>query len=126
MVKFVYGFLPAFITYKEIEGEVKNFALRYKITIQPKYKCDEGILHHELEHVKQWYSGGFSIYGLRYKKSKNYRLKCEAKAYLKQMDYKRCDGSYLTLDGAAERLMWSRYDLGLTKDQALQCLKEIN
>ena len=117
-MKWIYGFLPVFVNYKELDQEVKNFASGCKIVIEPKYECDEGILHHEMEHVRQWYTGGFFIHGWRYRKSRNYRLICEVRAYLKQMKYPRCDGSFLSLDGGVERLMWTRYSLNITKDQA--------
>ena len=122
IVKFVFGIFPAFVQYKEVEAdrEVKNYASGWNIIIEPKYECDEGILQHELQHVRQWYRNGFSL--RRYRESITYRLKCELEAYLKQMKYPKCDGSYLTKERAAECLTWNRYGFNITKEQALELL----
>ncbi len=121
--KWVYGILPAFVSYMEVDREVKNYASGWRIVIQPQYKCDCGILEHELQHVRQWYRGGLFIHTLRYGKSIKYRLKCEIEAYLKQMKYSKCDGSFLTMERAAECLTWDRYGFDLTKEEILAILK---
>ena len=118
MLKFVYGIFPAFVSYKEVDGKVKNFAKGCRIVIQPKYKDDKGLLKHELAHVKQWYRGGLLIHTLRYKRSRRYRLYCEVEAYKEQMKYG------MSIEDIALKLTWDRYRLGLTYDQALLALLE--
>jgi hypothetical protein len=117
MIKFVYGILPAIVSYKEVEEEVKNYTSGIHIVIEPKYKCDEGMLHHELTHVKQWYK---NIFGRKsYNKDREYRLNCEIEAYVNQTKYPKCDGTFLTLEEVSLKLTWDRYNLGLTQEQAM-------
>lgn len=55
-----------------------------KVVIRPKHKGDEGLLAHELIHVKQ-YSKNF-WHTLRIKFDKKYRYECEIEAYSKQAE----------------------------------------
>ena len=112
MIKFVYVIFPAFISYKEVDKEIKNYVSGCRIVIQPKYKEDNGILQHELTHVKQWYRGGLFISSWRYDESRKYRLQCEVEAYKNQMRYPDRNGHYLTVAEAAPKLLWDKYDLG--------------
>jgi hypothetical protein len=56
-IHFVYGILPAFITYTDDVGAEDRGAVTngIRIRIRPKYRDDMGILEHELEHVRQCY-----------------------------------------------------------------------
>lgn len=119
-IKFIYGFLPAFVSYKDVDKESKNFASGPCITLEPRLKCDDGVLQHELEHVRQWYVEGFGIHSYLYSHVRSYRKSCEVRAYRKQMKFSKCDGSFLSADGAAERLAHPKYDLHITKEEAME------
>jgi hypothetical protein len=54
-----------------------------RITIRPKYKGDNGLLEHELEHVRQYNRNLF--HALMYKYSASYRYQCELDAYRLQV-----------------------------------------
>ncbi len=128
MVKFVYLILPAFVKYKIMPEElpVKNFASTNHITLELKYKNDQGILQHELQHVRQWYRSLIPFCYKSYKNDREYRLKCEAEAYLVQTKYPDRNGHYLTLEEAAVKLTWDRYNLNLTTEQALAILQDMS
>ena len=58
------------------------------IFIRPANKGDEGLLAHELVHVKQAWGNIFPpIWQIRYNLSKSYRLKCEVEAYRVQLQH---------------------------------------
>jgi len=58
-----------------------------KIYIRPKYSSDIGLFRHELCHADQ-YAGSW-FHSARYAWSKEYRYKCELKAYTEQIrEYK--------------------------------------
>lgn len=118
-IKFVYGIFPAFISYKEVDGDIKNYTSSCRIVIQQKYKNDKGIFQHELTHIKQWYRGGLFIHSIRYKNNRTYRIQCEVEAYRNQMQYPDRNGHYLMVEEASEKLLWDRYDLRITKEEAI-------
>jgi hypothetical protein len=86
-VRFVYGAFPAFIIWtdkslKDWQGAVTRGNV---IIARPKYRgVDEGIIEHELTHVKQFYRTG-SVHSWLYLFSKTYRLFSEAETYAKQL-----------------------------------------
>jgi len=92
-------------------GKTNAFIIR----IHVDYKDDRGLLEHEKIHVKQFWKN--PLHGLFYKFSKDYRLKSEVEAYRKQIEY----GA--DLDQMAW-LLWSRYDLKITLDEARDLLEE--
>lgn len=79
------------------QGAVTKFPLfpyfglgNCRITINPKYKEDKGILNHELVHEKQ-YKRTWN-HAVKYKFNKTYRLECELEAYTEQIkEYKYSD-----------------------------------
>lgn len=58
-LKFVFGFIPVPVFYTDFgfdpKGTVAGEARSVIIRIRPKYINDEGILQHELNHIKQFY-----------------------------------------------------------------------
>lgn len=116
------------------------------VRIRPRYRDDAGIHAHEYEHVRQWYvaslmavallvlivmgSGhgvslalaiaplGCAAHPVGYRLSLQYRLWCEVQAYRVQMRHG------LSLDGAAARLMSTRYGLRLRRQDAVRLLSE--
>lgn len=56
------------------------------IRILKQYRGDEGMLQHELVHVKQWLRT-FGLHPIMYAISKEYRLHAEVEAYREQAKY---------------------------------------
>lgn len=88
------------------------------IRILEKYRNDEGIYRHELEHVKQGAVLLFVVHALLYLFVRRYRQWAEARAYGVQMNFPDRNGEHLSLDLAAYRLALPCYDLGITQDEA--------
>lgn len=120
------------------------------IRIDKRYKDDEGLLTHELVHVKQWFTLflmgvlaalimyfaptsidpsfwwvpvliGSALHGLMYKFYKGYRLWCEVQAYKEQALYYSDDRRELFAGFIAEH-----YNLGISKEQAYLDLNGVN
>lgn len=85
------------------------------IIICPKYKGDEGLLRHELEHVKQFWHN--PLFGLWYKFSKKSRLKYEAEAYKEQLKYYPVDKTVVFAGYLVDK-----YNLGITLEEAVLAL----
>ena len=71
-------------------GSLKPFAGKaksWKIKIDERYRSDKGLLEHELVHVRQWWTKGLIIHGIRYQFSRDYRYACEIEAYRKQLKF---------------------------------------
>ncbi len=112
------------------------------VRIRPKYRSDEGIHRHELEHVQQWWVvslvsvvllavvfgmsmmvlSAIGVHSLLYMLVRPYRQWAEVRAYRIQMRYPNASGVPLSLDSAALRLTNVRYKFGLTVEQAKQLL----
>lgn len=94
------------------------------VRIKEKYRYDDGIHAHELEHVRQWWVT-LTLHSFLYLFSRRYRLWAEAKAYRKQMRHVNSNGHRMTLDEAAEKLCKPRYKLNLSHGEAVGVLREI-
>jgi hypothetical protein len=118
MIKFVYKILPAFVIYTsdlpENKGGVAN---GFIVRIKPKYKSDNGILQHELTHIKQWYRT-FTFHSLLYLFNKKYRLSSEVEAYREQLKYYLDDRTDLFAKFIAED-----YNLDVERDNVIGMLK---
>ena len=85
-IKFVYGILPAFVFYTErVPIAVAGRANAFVVRIRPSYAGDEGILQHELTHVKQAYRLLLIGHAMLYIFSKRYRYAAEVEAYKAQL-----------------------------------------
>lgn len=85
---FVYKWFPVIVHYTDnIKDGFGGVANGFYVRLRPKYKgVDEGLLQHELTHVKQWYRT-LGTHGIMYMFSEKYRLKCELEAYKVQASY---------------------------------------
>ena len=91
------------------------------IIIKTKYKDDKGLLKHELKHVDQYKSNLFHV--LRYKFSRDYRLKCELESYkeqIKEYNYKSIDQCKWIVDALV-----NKYDLKMTVEYISKKVNEI-
>lgn len=84
------------------------------IFIRPKYRDDEGLYRHELEHIKQAWTLLLVGHALLTWLYRPYRQWAEAQAYRVQMHY----SPHLSFDDAARRLASDLYDLGISLDEA--------
>ena len=101
-----------YYTYRDLNGfagKTNAFIIRINVA----YKGDKGLLEHEKVHVGQFWRN--PLHGLFYKFSRSYRLKSEVEAYRKQVEY----GA--DIDKMAW-LLWNRYDLDITLDEAKEYL----
>lgn len=93
-----------------------GYARAWFVRIRPKHRDDQGLLQHELTHVRQfWRSCGLHGILLLFK---TYRLKAEVEAYRKQLEYAPA-GSINTF----AVFIATRYDLGITIEEALKALQ---
>jgi hypothetical protein len=113
MIKFVYGILPCFISYSDdIPIDSAGIASGIFIKIRPDYKDDDGLLEHELTHIKQFYTT-FMLHGILYKNSKTYRLNSEIEAYKVQLEINKNDDKQDYTDFYVKRIT-EMYDLEIT------------
>lgn len=116
-----------------VGGRTNLFVIR----ILEKYRNDEGIYQHEIQHVKQWAVAsivgciiayliypplagiGIALHGALYKLIPEYRLWTEVEAYKKQLKYYPDDRSLLFAEFIA-----TRYNLPIAKENAFKLLKE--
>lgn len=105
---FVYGVLPAFVTYTDdLPDNVGGRANGLRVRIRPRFKDDLGLHEHEYEHVRQWYRGLLPWLRMTH-------LEREVAAYKLQLKYYPDDRSA----DFAERL--TRYpDFTITQEEAL-------
>jgi hypothetical protein len=117
---FVYGVLPAIIWYtNNISEGFGGYANGPLVRLLKKYEeIDEGILQHELVHVKQWYRTLFT-HGIWYILFEKYRLQSEVEAYKKQASYYDYDAlPWMT------NIIYTKYSINnYSKEQILSLLK---
>lgn len=104
-----------FYTDRFIPTRFAGFTVGPIVLIRPGYKTDEGLLHHELTHVKQYWKN--PLMGLWYRFSNPARLAYEAEAYKVQLAYYTDDK---TLQFA--KFLVEKYNLDITMDQAIAAL----
>lgn len=94
-------------------GEARGFVIR----ILKKYKDDDGIYYHELEHVRQWVIT-FGLHSILYLISKQYRLFSEVEAYHEQLKHYPDDRTEKFAGYIA-----TYYKLNVTKEEVMEMLK---
>ena len=91
------------------------------VFIRPRAKEDEGLLQHELVHVRQfWRTFGFHL--IMYPLSKKYRLKSEVEAYCASLKYSQHSLDYF-IEYFAE-VIATKYRLKITKEEAIELLRK--
>lgn len=85
------------------------------IFMRPKHKGDEGLLAHEMVHVRQWKEAKGTFW-IKYLTCKEFRLKCEVEAYKVQLQH---DPENLI---RFARYLATGYNLDITLDQAIKLL----
>jgi len=116
---------PALVIFTDrLPDDIGGQARGPVVFIKNKYATDTGLLMHELEHVKQWWSMLCVFHSLLYRFCWWYRLDSEVQAYLVQMQYPDRKGKQLSLDDAATRLLTPRYGFSILHGQAKALLTE--
>jgi hypothetical protein len=85
------------------------------VFIRPQYRDDQGLLAHELIHVRQWYRN--PLFGIFYRFSKAFRLRVEVEAYREQLKHCVYDRSLLFA-----QFLSDKYDLDITVQEARNLL----
>ena len=108
--------IPHIVIHTELLlGTAAGKALGPIILIRPAYRGDAGLLAHEVEHVRQfWSSLGFML--LLYPLVRSYREKCEAKAFAVQVKH----GA--SLARMAEIMARPTYRLKITQERAAELI----
>jgi len=142
-MRFVYGILPAFMRYKAKSDRAGGAKFIF-IYINNKYKDDQGIINHELMHVKQFYRMsllslwgvviylmgglmtplvigviGFCAHTILYRFSESYRYVAEVEAFKVQL--KSYDRSEMDYDATVRKLVYilvTRYNVDVSLAQA--------
>ncbi len=119
---FVYKILPALVIYTDRLPEgFAGMAIAMIVRIRPKFKGDEGLLQHELTHVKQSYRLLILFQSLLYLLDDDYRFHAEVEAYRKQLQYSQ------DRDADVDLFAWfisTKYDLNVSKEAAAVFLKD--
>ena len=87
------------------------------ILIRPKYKGDEGLLQHELQHLEDMVKDWILLYCLRYTFSKKWRLHYELRGYWTQLEY---SPQYIRLFA---RFIATKYRLDISEEKAYSLLQ---
>lgn len=146
-IKFVFNFFPVLIWYtnKLMKGFAGGTTLNL-IRIRPEYENDEGLLQHELVHVKQWALPflisiifgilyyiltdsliglfifsliGCNIFPLSYLLIKKVKLKCEVQAYREQLKFYKDNKINLFAEFISRK-----YGLNVSKEEAFNLLNK--
>ena len=84
------------------------------VLIRPEYKDDEGLIQHELTHVKQNLRT-FLWSGIKQMWNKQHRLDRECEAYAVQLHYVPTN-QYKVMKTRFVNYMYSKYNLGMSKN----------
>ena len=108
-----FGWIPVPVIYVS-DLFTGGFAPLVLIMIDEKYRSDEGLHVHELEHIEQAYRLLLLPHALLYFLSRRYRLWSEVAAYRRQIAFY---GASASIEFAVRHLV-ERYRLGITEDEA--------
>lgn len=151
MKRFIYEFIPVKINISDnMADNVGAYANKYRVVVRPKYieQNDEGIIQHEMVHVRQFcrpifgsillsipfafipfgwvFIPFFLILGYNFhtflctsnKFREKYVLRCEVEAYKKQLKYYLDDRSELFVE-----FISTGYGLDISQEEAVKLLK---
>jgi len=113
-IRLIWNFIPipVFIT-NWMPERFAGYHIVDIVLIRPQYKDDEGLIQHELTHVKQNLRTLFWS-GIKHYWDKNHRLNRECEAYAVQLQYVP-DEDYEVMKTRFVNYMYTKYDLGMSK-----------
>ncbi len=105
--------IPVFIT-NWMPERFSGYHIVDIVLIRPDYKDDEGLIQHELTHVKQNLRTLFWS-GIKQYWDKNHKLNRECEAYAVQLQYVP-DEDYEVMKTRFVNYMYTKYNLGMSKN----------
>jgi len=124
MIKFVYKILPTLVFYTDriIPERFGGYTTGILVFIRPKYKDDEGLLYHELTHVRQFYRT-LGLHAILYLLSKRYRLKAEIEAYREQLKHPPAVNNPEPYRELYAKFIATKYGLDISEREAQELLR---
>lgn len=125
-IRWIYRFIPVPVFYSDnlpegVGGKFRGGLLVYWIKIRPKYRDDEGILQHELEHARQHFKTlGFLGVLCRFRWVRQW---AEIQAYRVQLRYPPATKDSERYMRIYANFLATRYWLNITKQKAVLELK---
>ena len=115
-IKLIWKFIPVvvFITNWLIPSKFAGYHIGTVSFVRPEYKDDEGLIQHELTHVKQNIRT-LGVSGIRQYFDKNHKLDRECEAYATQLMYVPNDQKEV-MRRRFVNFMYTKYDLGMSKN----------
>jgi hypothetical protein len=114
-VRFIWNLIPILIFITNfMPKRFGGYTVGPFILIRPEYKNDEGLIQHELVHVKQFIRS-FGIVPLLSTFNKQRRLNSECECYAKQLQYVD-KKNYSVVRARFVNFMYTKYQLGMSKN----------
>jgi|TARA_B110000444_G_C18734154_1_gene544754 hypothetical protein len=115
-IRLIWKFLPVpiFITNWLIPSKFAGYHIATLALVRPEYKEDEGLIQHELTHVKQNIRT-LGVSGIRQYFDKNHKLDRECEAYATQLMYVPHNQKDV-MRTRFVNFMYTKYDLGMSKN----------
>lgn len=105
-----------------IPSRFTAYTIGFVVLVRPSAKGDEGMLQHELTHVKQfWHNPVGPIFSMFNRKL---RQKYEVEAYKVQMSYPPYKDEYDRYLSVFSAVLSTKYNLGITFNEAKKLLSE--
>ena len=114
-IRLIWNFIPILIFISNwMPKRFSGYHVGTLVLIRPDYKDDEGLIQHELIHVKQNIRTlGWS--GIKQIWNKNHKLNRECEAYAEQLKYVPAN-QYKTVSTRFVNFMYTKYNLGMRKN----------
>jgi hypothetical protein len=115
-IRLIWKFIPVpiFITNWLIPSKFAGYHIVDIVLIRPEYKDDEGLIQHELTHVKQNIRT-FMWSGIRQYWDKNHKLDRECEAYAVQLQYVPIPQRDV-MRKRFVNFIYTKYNLGMSKN----------
>jgi len=114
-IRLIWNFIPILIFISNwMPKRFSGYHVGTLVLIRPDYKDDEGLIQHELIHVKQNIRTlGWS--GIKQIWNKNHKLNRECEAYAEQLKYVPAN-QYKIVSTRFVNFMYTKYNLGMSKN----------
>jgi len=114
-IRLIWNFIPVLIFISNwMPKKFSGYHVGCLVLIRPTHKEDEGLIQHELTHVKQNIRTlGWS--GIKQIWNKNHKLNRECEAYAVQLQHVPAN-QYKTIHTRFVNYMYTKYNLGMSKN----------
>ena len=114
-IRLIWKFIPIVIFISNwMPKRFSGYHVGASVIIRPEYADDEGLIQHELTHVKQNIRT-LGLSGIRQIWDKNHKLNRECEAYAVQLTHVN-KKDYEVLKTRFVNYMYSKYNLGMSKN----------